>query len=141
MASKALFDGVIYDESNKSVDIANVGSEAFYVVNDDGFLRHVPSEQIDRQILRQFTDQMKGNEDYLSKQAANMFGMADIFTVAILKNQLLNIDSEIDKLFETGIPDEAKKYLALSGMKINIDYHGEIVGMQLPTAPDNNDDD
>ena len=95
MAKKALFSGLMMDENDHPVDVSQIGQESYYIVNDAGFLRHIPSEEIDRQILKTFTDQISGNEDYLSKQAASMLGQDDLFTIAILKNQMKNVKSVI----------------------------------------------
>ncbi len=133
MADKALFAGLIFDEKDNVVETAKIGSESFYVVDDDGFRRHIPSEQIDRQILKMYTDQIKGNEDYLSQAAADMMHQDDVFTVAILKKQLENIDKEIDNIFSTGIPEDVISYLGMMGTKICIDIHGNIISMKLPS--------
>ena len=141
MAKKALFSGLIMDENDNPVDVGQIGEETYYIVNDAGFLRHIPSEEIDRQILKTFTDQISGNEDYLSKQAASMLGQDDTFTLAILKNQMKNIDQQIDSILETGIPEEVRAYLGMMGMKITINYHGEIINLTLPSKVDDGDSD
>jgi hypothetical protein len=141
MAKKALFSGLIMDENDNPVDVGQIGQETYYIVNDAGFLRHIPSEEIDRQILKTFTDQISGNEDYLSKLAASMLGQDDIFTIAILKNQMKNIDQQIDSILETGIPEEVRAYLGMMGMKITINYHGEIINLTLPSKVDDGDSD
>ncbi len=41
MASKALFGGLVIDEWEQPVEVTTVGGEAFYVVNDAGFRRHI----------------------------------------------------------------------------------------------------
>ena len=54
MARQALFVGLVYDENEQLVETAVIGSDAHYVVNDAGFLRHIDSEIIDRQVLAFF---------------------------------------------------------------------------------------
>lgn len=137
MAKNALFTGLIIDEFDYPVEVERIGQETYYVVNDAGFLRHIPSEDVDRQILKSFTDQISGNEDYLSEQAASMMGKDDIFTIAILRNQMKNIDQQIDTIFESGIPEDVRAYLGMMGMKITINYHGEIIDIALPSKTDN----
>ncbi len=51
MSKKALFAGLVVDENDRVADTATVGDEAFYVVDDAGFKRHIPAAQIDRQVL------------------------------------------------------------------------------------------
>lgn len=115
-----------------------VGAESFYIVDDNGFKRYVSSEQVDRQVLNQFTSQIAGNEDYLGEQAAAMMGKDDIFTKAVLVNQLKNIDQQMNLLFASGIPEDALAYLGMMGMKIILDHHGDIIEMNFPvrTAED-----
>jgi len=48
MASHPLFSGLVIDEFDRALEVAFVGGEAFYVVDDDGFRRHVESEHVDR---------------------------------------------------------------------------------------------
>ncbi|MHC1770775.1 MAG: hypothetical protein AB9907_03395 [Flexilinea sp.] len=139
MIKNALFTGLIIDEFDHPVEVERIGQETYYVVNDAGFLRHIPSEDVDRQILKTFTDQISGNEDYLSEQAASMMGQDDIFTIAILKNQMKNIDQQIDTIFESGIPEDVRAYLGMMGMKITINYHGEIINIALPSKMDSED--
>ncbi len=136
MAKQALFSGLVVDESDQPVEVKQIGQDAYYVVDDAGFKRHIFSEEVDRQILKTFTDQIEGNEDYLSEQAASMMGQDDIFTVAILKNQMRNIDQQIDSMLEVGIPEDVRAYLGMMGMKITINYHGEIVNVNLPSKTD-----
>ncbi len=132
MAKNALFAGLIVDEMDRAVEVDRIGQDAYYIVDDNGFKRHILAEDVDRQILKTFTDQIAGNEDYLSEQAATMMGQDDIFTIAILKNQMKNMDQQIDSIFETGIPEDVRAYLGMMGMKITVNYHGEIVHINLP---------
>ena len=99
MASQPLFAGLIFDESDNPVDIAYVGGEPFYVVDDAGFRRHIPSEQVDRQVLESMRELIDGHEGILSEQTAKMLGQEDIFTKAMIESQLKNIDKQFDALF------------------------------------------
>lgn len=132
MAHKALFAGLIVDEYGKPVETTNVGDEAMYVVDDQGFRRHIPSEQVDRQVLKMMTEQIKGHEDILSEQTAKMLGQEDIFSRAIIENQLKNIDQQIEQVFQAGIPEEGRAYMGLMGFKVIIDIHGDVIGVEQP---------
>ena len=133
MANHALFTGLISDENDAPVETELVGNETFYVVNDNGFRRYISSETVDRQILNAFTSEIEGREDFLSEQVANMMGKDDIFSVAIMKNQLQNIDQQIDSVFETGIPEEVRAYLGMMGFSIKINFHGDILEVNAPS--------
>jgi hypothetical protein len=136
MTHQPLFAGLIVDEDEQPAGTAYVGGEPCYVVNDHGFLRHIPSEQVDRKVLEMMREQINGNEDMLSEQAAKMLGTDDIFSKAILENQLKNIDKQFDAILETGIPEESRAFMGMSGFKIVINIHGEIVRLNQPSAAD-----
>ena len=136
MPRQALFAGLIVDEYDHPVGNAYVGEEPCYVVNDAGFKRHIPSEQVDRQVLEQMRQQIRGNEDVLSEQAAKMLGTEDIFSKAMLENQLKNLDKQFDALFEVGIPEESRAFLGMSGFKVVINVHGEVIRLDQPAAAD-----
>lgn len=132
MANQALFAGLIVDESGQPVETASVGGEAMYVVNDYGFRRHIPAEDVDRQVLRLMTEQIKGHEDLLSEQTAKMLGQEDIFSKALIQNQLKNIDQQLDQVLRMGIPEEGRAYMGMMGFKVIINFHGEVVGLDQP---------
>lgn len=127
-----LFKGLIVDEFDKPVDTAFVGEEAFYVVDDDGFRRHVPSEDVDRQVLAEMTAMVEGHEDELSEQAAKMMGMDDIFSKAMLENQFKNLDQQMEQALKTGIPEEGRAYLGMAGLRIRINHHGDLLEVEQP---------
>jgi hypothetical protein len=134
MPNKALFSGLIVDENDQPVETALVGDEAMYVVNDYGFRRHIPSREVDREVLRRMTEQIKGHEDIVSEQTAKMLGQDDIFSKALIQNQLKNIDQQLDTVLNSGIPEEGRVYMGMMGFKIVINVHGEIVDIKQPGA-------
>ncbi|MCZ2128307.1 MAG: hypothetical protein LC099_11115 [Anaerolineales bacterium] len=138
--AQALFAGLVVDESGRSVQTAFVGGEPTYVVDDDGFLRHIPAEQIDRAVLNQMAQMMKGSEDLLSEQAAKMLGQDDPFSRAMIENQLKNIDQQFDAALQSGLPEEARAYLGMAGFKIVVNYRGEVVRVEQPRAAADDDE-
>jgi hypothetical protein len=134
MAQHALFQGLVVDEFDQPVTNTMVGDEAFYVVNDAGFLRHVPSEEVDRQVLQHMAKMMEGHEDVISEQAAKMLGQEDIFTRAAIEKQLENIDDQFNKVLETGLPEGSRAYLGMSGFRVRIGLHGQVLEVQQPGA-------
>lgn len=135
MSKQAVFAGLVVDESDRAVETTTVGDEAFYVIDDAGFRRHISAEQVDRQVLGQMQDMMKGSEGLISEQAARMMGQEDIFTKAMIENQLRNMDKQFDALMQQGIPEEGRAYLGMLGFKVVINYHGEVVRVDQPSAP------
>ncbi|MEX2161338.1 MAG: hypothetical protein WD751_05420 [Anaerolineales bacterium] len=132
MAKHALFDGLVVDEQDRPVGATKVGDEAFYVVDDAGFLRHISSEHVDRQVLTQMGKMLEGHETELSQQAAKMLGQDDIFTRAAIEKQLENMDAQFDQVLQAGLPEASRAYLGMSGFKIRIDLRGEVLEIQQP---------
>jgi len=132
MSKKPLFEGLVFDENGNPAETAFVGDEPCYVVNDSGFRRHIPSEQVDLQVLKAIQDTIEGNEGLLSEQAAKMLGQDDIFSRAMIETQLKNMDKQFEQLMETGIPEEARAYIGMTGFRIRINFHGEIVEIEQP---------
>ncbi len=127
-----LFAGLIVDEFDNAVETAVVGDEPFYVVVDAGFRRHIPSEYVDRQVLDMMKEQITGHEDLLSEQTARMLGQEDLFSKAIIENQLKNIDKQLEALLQTGIPEAGRAYMGMMGFKVVIDFHGDVIQMEQP---------
>ena len=105
-----------------------------YVVDDAGFRRHIPSEQVDRQVLNQLAELMKGSEEFLSEQTAKMLGQEDVFSKAAIQQQLKNIDKQFDQLLQMGLPEDMRAYLGMMGFKIIINVHGEVLKIEQPGA-------
>ena len=72
--------------------------------------------------------------------AANMTGKTDLFSMAMFKNQLLNIDKEIDSMLNQAPPPGLAEFLGMSGFKVNIDLHGNITHVNMPAVPDESGD-
>ena len=132
MAQEPIFAGLVFDEKDNPVEVTQVGDESFYVVDDDGFRRHIPSEQVDRQVLNMLGDQIEGHEEILSEQIAKMTGQEDIFSRAIFLEQFRNIDRQFDQLIQEGLPEEGRAYMGMTGFKIIINHHGEVVDLEQP---------
>lgn len=132
MPRQPLFAGLVLDEFEKPVETAFVGDEPCYVVNDAGFRRHIPAEQVDKQVLGQIADLMKGSEDLISEQTAKMLGQEDVFTKAAIEQQLKNIDKQFDQLMQAGIPEDMRAYLGMMGFKVIINIHGEVLKVDQP---------
>ena len=135
--SKApLFAGLVVDENDNPVEYTVVGDEPCYVVDDEGFRRHIPSEQVDRQVLAQMAEMIEGHEDLLSEQTAKMLGQEDIFSRALLEQQFKNIDEQFEKVLESGIPEEGRAFLGMTGFKVRINLHGEVLEIEQPGMVD-----
>ncbi|HKJ37222.1 MAG TPA: hypothetical protein VJ972_00475 [Anaerolineales bacterium] len=137
MLRQPLFAGLVSDEFGNLAETALVGDEPCYVVDDAGFRRHIPAEQVDKQVLGQIANLMKGSEDLISEQTAKMLGQEDVFTKAAIEQQLKNIDKQFDQLMQAGIPEDMRAYLGMMGFKVVINMHGEVLDIDQPgTASD-----
>lgn len=136
MTNRPLFEGLVFDENDRPVDIIYVGNEPCYVVDDAGFLRHIPTEHVDQQVLDQMREMIEGHEGLISEQASKMLGQDDIFSRALIESQLKNIDKQFDTLFETGIPEEGRAYMGMMGFKIRINVHGDVIEVTQPGMVD-----
>lgn len=132
MTRQPLFTGLVIDEAGNTVGTAFIGNDPCYVVDDAGFRRHIPAEQIDRAVLTEMSEMMKGSEDLLSEQAAKMLGQDDPFSRAMIENQLKNMDRQFDALMQSGIPEDMRAYLGMMGFRIVINHHGEVLRVEQP---------
>lgn len=134
MAQQTMFAGLIFDEIDNPVATAVVGGEAQYVVDDDGFHRHIDAEYVDRQILSFFLEQLAENKDMAVEQAMEMMGQDDLLTKAAIDDSLRNISA--DQIIAQGVPAQARDMLAMFGFRVIINIHGEVIRMDQPSAPE-----
>jgi hypothetical protein len=111
------------------------------VIDDAGFLRHISSEKVDRQVLQSMADLVKGSEDLISEQTAKMLGQDDLFSVAAIAQQLKNMDQQFDTLLQQGLPEDVRAYLGMMGFRVVINYQGEVLRVDQPGAVDDEGDE
>ncbi|MFP4345359.1 MAG: hypothetical protein ACLFU8_11760 [Anaerolineales bacterium] len=134
MAPVALFAGLVIDEQDRVAQVTYVGGDAFYVVDDDGFDRHIPAEVVDRQVLRGMKEQILDQRELVVQGMLQYLGQDDLFTKATVETSIDQLDEHLEELQRTGLPEEARSWLGLMGFRIVIDVHGEIVDLQMPEA-------
>ncbi|GAB4155751.1 MAG: hypothetical protein Fur0021_23410 [Candidatus Promineifilaceae bacterium] len=137
MSHQALFTGLVYDEQENLVDVAFVGSDAHYVINDNGFRRHIPAADVDRQVLHIFIDQLQDHKEIAIAQALRMMGKDDLFTKAALDVSIRNVN--VEEILRQGIPEQARDMMGMMGFRIVIDYHGEVIRLDQPAVSDEGD--
>jgi hypothetical protein len=84
--------------------------------------------------LDEMKEKIIENKDVISEQTAKMIGQDDIFTHAIIHNQLENIDGQLNQLKEQGMPESGRSYLGMLGFKIVVNYHGDVIRVDQPSA-------
>ena len=137
MARQALFEGLVYDERELLVETNIIGSDAVYVIDDNGFRRHIDAEVVDRQVLGLFLEQLHDNKELAVEQALKFLGRDDLFTKAAIDASMRNVD--MDQIIAQGIPEQARNMMGMLGFRIIIDLHGEVVRLDQPTAPEDFD--
>lgn len=140
MSKQPLFSGLIVDEFDNPVEVAIIGDEPCYVVNDAGFRRHIPSELVDHQVFSEMSQLIEGNEEAITQQATKMLGQDDLFTHALIINQIKNLDKQFDTLIQSGIPEEVRAYMGMMGFRIKINLHGDVIEVNQPGMIDPNDE-
>lgn len=136
MAQRALFGGLVIDEQGAPVGVTQVGDEAFYVINDEGFLRHVESEKVDRQVLEQMRELIQGHEELISQGTMKMIGQEDIFTKAMIESSLHDLDAQFNRLIVAGLPEEGRAWLGMLGFQVVVNVHGDVVRVEQPSGPE-----
>ena len=136
---KALFEGLVSDENGRQSEVAYVGTDPTYVVEEDGFKYHVDARHVDEQVLDFFRQQVQENKGLVSDGMLKMMGKDDLFTKAAVDNSLRNMDKNFDTLFEQGIPEQARMYLGMLGFHVIINRQGDVVRLDMPSAVDNGD--
>ena len=136
MSNKALFAGLVMDENGNPLEITYLGDEVQYVLDDNGFLRHIDAEVIDRQVLHALQDQILANKDAVEQGLMKMMGSEDIFTKAAIDKSIQNMDQVLNQ----GIPDDARQMLGMMGFRVVVNYHGEVLRIDQPSAADDSDE-
>ena len=130
MAGSAMFAGLVVDEDGNAAEVAYVGENACYVVNDDDFRRHIDAEVVDLQVLRFMRGQVEDQRDVAVDAMLNMMGKDDIFTKAAVESSINNIEDSVGQ----PLPEDARQFLGMLGFRIVIDFHGNVVDMELPAG-------
>ena len=127
-SKKALFANLVYDEDGNPVETTFIGQDPFYVILDGDFRRHVAAEEIDRQVVHWLTEQISANKDLVSEGVMNFIGKDDLFTKAMVDSSI----NRMDELMNQGMPDDARMMLGMMGFKVIVNYHGELVKLDMP---------
>ena len=132
MARIAMFEGLIFDELDRQLETGWVGADACYLYDDAGFLRHLDAENIDRQILQFFKNQVLENKDMTIRTLLEMMGKDDIFTKTALEYQIAHMDENTEQL----MPPQARELLKSLGFKIIIDAQGNLIDIKMSNISD-----
>ena len=134
MSRVAVFAGLVVDESDNPVDVVDVGSTPHYVVDDDGFLRHILAEQVDRQVLSVMQDNVMENREAIVAGMLEYLGKEDLFTKAAIEMSLGQMDENMEQLLNIGIPEETRQWLGFMGFRVVVNVHGEVIHIDMPAT-------
>lgn len=138
---KAIFEGLVFEINEQPLQVAYVGDEPCYVIDDDGFLRHISAEEVDRQIWEELTRGIDGNEEFLTQKAAEMMGQEDPFSMAVIRSQFDRTDEQFGQLQQTGFPEDARMFLGMAGFRAIVNYRGELLELKQPSTTIEEDED
>lgn len=135
MISKhALFQGLISTQDGEPVEVVHIGGVPHYAVPDAGFLRHLETATVDRQVLQKLREQLEPHRDLAVQAAMEMMGKDDLFTKAMIDASINNMEQVLDQ----GIPEQVRAWLGMMGFRVVVDYRGDVVQVEQPgrAAPD-----
>jgi hypothetical protein len=127
--AQALFGGLISNEAGEPVEVTTIGGEAFYVIPDEGFRRHVEAALVDNAVLAQIKEQIDGAQDLIIEGVLDFIGQDDLFTKASVDLALQNFEEG----FRSADPEQWKPWLGALGLKVIVNVHGEVVQIEYPT--------
>jgi hypothetical protein len=130
MATTAMFEGLVVDEKGNQAPVKWVGDRACYVVDDDGFLRHIDAVKVDRQVLSFIKGQVDSHRDLAVDGVLQMLGKDDLFTKAAVESSIEKMDESVGQ----PIPAEARQWLGMLGFRIIINDEGEVIDIEMPAA-------
>ena len=128
----AFFEGLIVTEDGAPVAVAQIGGESYYVIDDQGFRRHIDAKEVDRPVMAQFLAQLQEHKEEAGQAMLNMMGQDDLFTKAMVDSTLDNIT--LDQMIGQTLPPEARQWLSMLGFRVVINLHGEVVRVDMPAA-------
>ncbi len=128
------FEDLVVTEEGAPVSVSTVGDTEYYVIDDHGFRRHVEARPIDRAVLEQFAEQITAHRHEAAEAMLRLMGRDDLFTKAAVDSALQNIN--IEHLLDQTLPAEARQWLGLLGVRVVINLHGELVRVEMPAAPE-----
>lgn len=127
MAGAAMFAGLVTDEQGREAEVAWVGPDACYVVDDDGFRRHIDAAEVDRQVLRYLKEQMEPHRELAVRTILQLMGKDDIFSKTAVEYSLNRLEEAVG----VPLPPAARDMLRAHGFRIVINVHGELVAVEM----------
>jgi hypothetical protein len=128
---RPVFEGLVFSEAGEPVEVAYVGDVPHYVVVDEGFRWHIPTEKVDRRVLEEFQQQFEDHKEIAIEGVLQMLGRDDLFAKAAVDASIRNMD----QLLERGLPADARAWLGMLGFRVVVNFRGDIVRIDQPGMP------
>ena len=127
---QALFADLVFNEEGQPAPVVYVGTVPHYAVPDGDFLRHVEAEYVDRQVVSALQERILAMRDAVTEGVVHLLGEEDLFTRASIQHAIDNMD----RILEPGNVDvdELRTALWMSGFRVTIDVHGDVVHLEMP---------
>jgi hypothetical protein len=138
---RALFADLVFNEDGVVVEVAQIGEVSHYVIPDGDFLRHVEAAYVDRQILDRMKERILPMKDAIIESMTHMLGQETLFTRPAIEQAIENMDRILD--VDHVNVDELRTALWMTGFRVTVDVHGDVVELELPgvEASDWDDDE
>ena len=125
---QAIFSGLISNEDGDPVDVTYLGGEAFYVIPDRDFKRHVEAATVDDAVLEMLREKIIGIQDIVVEGVLHFLGKDDLFTKVSVDVALKNFEQG----FRQADPEQWKPWLGLLGFRVIVNVHGDVVRLEYP---------
>ena len=120
----------MFDERRNAAQVRHVGERACYVVDEDGFLRHIDAAQVDIQVIEFLKGQVDQHRDLAVSGMLDLMGKDDIFSKAAVESSIDNIDQAVGQ----AIPEQSRQWLGMMGFRVVINDQGEVVDIEMPAG-------
>ena len=131
-----MYEEFVFDERRNAAQVKHVGERACYVVDEDGFLRHIDAAKVDQQVLVFLKGQVDEHRDLAVTGEMDLMGKDDNFTKATVEYSIDNIDQAVGQ----AIPEQSRQWLGMMGFRVIIDDQGEVVDIEMPAVEIEEDD-
>lgn len=127
---RALFADLVFNEEGQPAKEVSIGGVPHYAIPDQGFMRHVEAEYVDRQIVARLRDMIVPMRDAIVEGVIHMMGEEGLFARAAIEQAI----DDMDRILEPGAVDvdEFRTALWMAKFRAVVDVHGDVVRLEIP---------
>ena len=133
-----IFADLVFNEDGDRAEVVTIGSDAFYAIPEDDFLRHVEAEHVDRQVVERLQERIRAMGDVVTEGVVRLLGEEDLFTRASVQHAI----EHMDEILQPGTidSDQLRTALWMAGFRAIVDHHGDLVRIEVPGWQEGPDD-